>query len=53
MITLLLGGTVACARPAADSTAHRAGVTAVIDEIKARCGHQLVIREEAAVCATF
>ena len=36
-----------------DSLSHRAGVLSVVDAIKQRYGHRLVIYEEASVCALF
>lgn len=48
-----IGRTLVVLDPVADSTQHRASVAAVIEEIKQRYGHRLVIREEARVCAAF
>lgn len=48
-----IGRTLLILAPLADSSAHRAGALAVVDAIKSRYGHQLVIREEARVCAQF
>ena len=48
-----IGRTLVILAPAADSVAHRAGAVAVVDAIKNRYGHQVVIREEARVCAQF
>jgi hypothetical protein len=48
-----IGRTFVVLDPVADSTAHRTGAIAVVDAIKSRYGHQLVIREEARVCAQF
>ena len=48
-----IGRTLVMLSSASETAADRAGITAIIDEIKRRYGHQLVIREEAVVCASF
>lgn len=48
-----IGRTFVVLAPVADSSAHRTGVVAVVNEIKSRYGHRSVIREEARVCAVF
>lgn len=48
-----IGRTLVVLAPESQAQAHRAGVKSVIDAIKQRYGHQLVIWEEARVCAVF
>lgn len=48
-----IGRTLVVLAPESATQAHRAAVKSVIDAIKQRYGHQLVIWEEARVCAAF
>lgn len=48
-----IGRTLVVLAPQKDSVSHRTGVRAVVDAIKQRYGHRLVIHEEALVCALF
>lgn len=48
-----IGRALVVLAPDGEAAPHRQAVARVIDDIKTRYGHQLVIREEGRVCAAF